>query len=73
MRRPARESCRAAATYQIGDLFASFMDEEHVEAVGHKPLAADLAAIDDLRDLQGLAELRPVCSGRISAAFSTST
>src|SRR5689334_18864067 len=30
---------------KIGDLFASFMDEERVEALGAAPLADDLAAI----------------------------
>ena len=33
---------------KVGDLFASFMDEERVEALGHAPLADDLAAIDAL-------------------------
>jgi predicted metalloendopeptidase len=31
---------------KIGDFYAAFMDEERVEAVGLKPLAAELAAID---------------------------
>ena len=42
---------------KIGDLFASFMDEDRGEVLGHGPLAADLAAIDGLQDLRGLAEL----------------
>ena len=33
---------------QIGDLYASFMDEPTIEARGLKPLAAELAAIDAL-------------------------
>jgi putative endopeptidase len=42
---------------KIGDLFASFMDEDRVEELGHGPLAGDLAAIASVRDLPGLAEL----------------
>jgi endothelin-converting enzyme/putative endopeptidase len=61
-----REASEAAAAgdvpggnerQKIGDLFASFTDEQHVEALGHTPLAADLAAIAALQDLQGLAAL----------------
>src|SRR5687767_5960559 len=35
---------RGSNGQKIGDLFASFMDEDRVEALGHSPLAADLAA-----------------------------
>ncbi|MFN8637220.1 MAG: M13-type metalloendopeptidase [Chloroflexota bacterium] len=42
---------------KVGDLFASFMDEERVEALGSSPLADDLAAIDALQDLSGLSAL----------------
>jgi putative endopeptidase len=42
---------------KIGDLFASFMDVDGVEARGFAPLADDLAAIDALRDVEGLAAL----------------
>ncbi|MFB9377252.1 M13 family metallopeptidase [Kineococcus gynurae] len=35
---------------KIGDLYASFMDEERVEALGVSPLAADLAAVDAVTD-----------------------
>ncbi|MGD9894847.1 MAG: M13 family metallopeptidase [Dehalococcoidia bacterium] len=61
-----REASAAAATgtlslesdrRKIGDLFASFMDEERIEALGHGPLADDLAAIAALEDLPGLAAL----------------
>jgi len=48
---------RGSDRQKIGDLFASFMDEERVEALGHGPLAADLAAIAALQDLNGLAGL----------------
>ena len=58
-----REASEAAASgvaprgsdrQKIGDLFASFMDEDRVEALGYGPLAADLAAIDALQNLKGL-------------------
>jgi putative endopeptidase len=42
---------------KVGDLFASFMDEERIEALGHAPLASDLAAIDGVQDLPGFAQL----------------
>jgi endothelin-converting enzyme/putative endopeptidase len=42
---------------KMGDLFASFMAEDHVEGLGHEPLAEDLAAIAALTDMGELAEL----------------
>ena len=42
---------------KIGDLFASFMDEEAVEALGAAPLSDDLAAIDALTDVAELGAL----------------
>ncbi len=36
---------------KIGDLFASFVDEEQVEALGSTPLTEDLAAISDVADI----------------------
>src|SRR3954470_17984590 len=61
--REASEDARGGAAapgsdrQKVGDLFASFMDEDRVEALGHAPLAADLAAIAALTDLPGLAQL----------------
>ena len=45
------KSAAAAGTdaQKIGDLYTSFMDESRLEALGLKPLAADLAAIANLR------------------------
>ena len=40
---------------KIGNLFASFMDEERVEQLGHTPILPLLAEIDALSDLAGLA------------------
>jgi len=42
---------------KIGDLFASFMDVDGVEARGFAPLVDDLAAIASLTDVEGLATL----------------
>jgi putative endopeptidase len=42
---------------KIGDLFASFLDEDRVEALGVAPLAGSLAAISALTDVRGLASL----------------
>ena len=42
---------------KIGDLFASFMDEDRVEALGIEPLADDLAAIAALSDIDALVTL----------------
>ena len=62
LREASEASAAGAASHgsnrqKIGDLFASFMDEDRVEALGYGPLAADLAAIDALQDLNGLAAL----------------
>ena len=40
---------------KIGDLFASFMDEDRVEELGHTPILPLLEQIDALTDLAGLA------------------
>jgi endothelin-converting enzyme/putative endopeptidase len=61
-----REAADAAASgsapagsdqQKMGDLFASFMDEDAVEALGAEPLRDDLAAIEALTDVGELAPL----------------
>jgi predicted metalloendopeptidase len=42
---------------KLGDIFASFMDEERAEALGAEPLRDDLAAIDAVADLSGFVRL----------------
>jgi predicted metalloendopeptidase len=42
---------------RIGDLFASFLDEERIESLGFEPIAADLAAIDAVTDTRALVRL----------------
>ncbi|MDE2626101.1 MAG: M13 family metallopeptidase [Burkholderiales bacterium] len=44
---------------QIGDLYASFMDEATIEKLGLRPLAGELAAIDAVTDRAQLAALLP--------------
>jgi predicted metalloendopeptidase len=42
---------------KIGDLYASFMDEARLEALGTKPLAGELQRIRTLKDKKGLPSL----------------
>jgi predicted metalloendopeptidase len=42
---------------KIGDLYASFMDEKKIEALGTKPLAGELHRIAALKDKKGLPAL----------------
>lgn len=38
---------------KIGDLYASFMDEQRIESLGATPLAAELAQVDAISDIAG--------------------
>jgi predicted metalloendopeptidase len=51
------EAVAGSGLRKIGDLFASFMDEERAEALGADPLAGDLAAIQAVADIDGLVRL----------------
>ena len=42
---------------QVGDLYASFMDEDHIEALGMSPITPDLLAIDGVQSTEDLARL----------------
>ncbi len=42
---------------QVGELYASFMDEERVDALGVEPLRADLERIGEVRDAAGVVAL----------------
>jgi putative endopeptidase len=59
----AASSDAAAGTpaRKVGDLYASFCDVDHVDALGVTPLQPDLAAIEAVDDVQGLLAL----SGRL--------
>ncbi|MFC5929872.1 peptidase M13 [Cryobacterium melibiosiphilum] len=39
---------------KVGDLYASFLDEERIEALGATPLAADLATVDTITSIPEL-------------------
>ena len=49
-----RDEPKSDEERKIGDLYASFMDEERVEKLGISPLTDDLARIDDVADVAGL-------------------
>jgi len=52
---PARKS--GTDVQKIGDLYASFMDEARLEALGVKPLAGELQRIRALKDKKGIPDL----------------
>ncbi len=39
---------------KVGDLYASFMDEEAIERLGTAPIATDLALVEEITDRAGL-------------------
>jgi putative endopeptidase len=47
---------KGAEAKKIGDLYASYMDEKRIEALGTKPLAPEMARIAALKDKAQLAE-----------------
>ncbi|MEX5293925.1 M13-type metalloendopeptidase [Kocuria sp. CPCC 205268] len=50
----ARAGDPDAVESKIANLYASFMDEERIEALGASPLAPDLAEVDAVADVPGL-------------------
>ncbi|MFF0902166.1 UNVERIFIED_CONTAM: M13-type metalloendopeptidase [Kocuria sp. CPCC 205316] len=50
----ARAGDPEAVESKIANLYASFMDEERIEALGATPLAPDLAEVDAVADVPGL-------------------
>ena len=50
----ARAGDPEAVESKIANLYASFMDEERIEALGASPLAPDLAEVDAVADVPGL-------------------
>jgi putative endopeptidase len=42
---------------KLADLYASFMNEEQIEALGLKPLQAEFASIDAIKDMNGISAL----------------
>ncbi|MGV1683526.1 M13 family metallopeptidase [Sphingopyxis sp. NJF-3] len=58
----------APAAGQVGGLYQSFMDEARVEALGAKPLMADLARVEAIKDKAEMARFM----GRSQGAFGAS-
>jgi putative endopeptidase len=54
---PKADSAKDADQQRISDLYASFMDEPALENLGLKPLNAELARIDGLKDKKDIAGL----------------
>jgi putative endopeptidase len=55
--RAAAQSAPGTLGAKVGDMFASFMAEDAIEARGREPIAADLAEIRATADLAGLVRL----------------
>ena len=53
----AAQQEKAGEGRKIGDLYASFMQEERLEQLGYKPLAGELARIRGLRDKKAIPAL----------------
>ncbi|ALC12222.1 M13 family metallopeptidase [Sphingopyxis sp. 113P3] len=58
----------APASGQVGGLYQSFMDEARIEALGAKPLMADIAQVEAIRDKAEMARFM----GRSQGAFGAS-
>jgi putative endopeptidase len=57
IREAAASSAAGSEARKIGDYYASFLDEAHIEALGTKPLAPGLARIDAIKDQADLARV----------------
>ena len=53
----------APATSQVGGLYQSFMDEARVEALGAKPLMADIAKVQAIKDRSEMARFMGASQG----------
>lgn len=53
----------APATSQVGGLYKSFMDEARVDALGAKPLMADIAAVQAIKDKTAMARFMGASQG----------
>ena len=53
----AEQAAPGSEARKIGDLYASFMDTARIEALGLKPLSAELASIDGLQSRKDLTRL----------------
>lgn len=53
----AQSPAEDADVRKVGDLYASFMDEPHLQELGVKPLVPVFARIDDIKDKRGMSVL----------------
>ncbi|MBN8841862.1 MAG: M13 family metallopeptidase [Sphingomonadales bacterium] len=59
----------APATSQVGGLYQSFMDEAKVEALGTKPLMADVNAVAAIKDKSAMARFMGTTQGTFGATI----
>ena len=59
----------APATSQVGGLYQSFMDEARVEALGTKPLMADIAAVAAIKDKSAMARFMGETQGTFGSTI----
>lgn len=59
----------APATSQVGGLYQSFMDEARVEALGAKPLLADIGAVSAINDKSAMARFMGGTQGGFGATI----
>jgi len=65
-----KTAARGSNLQKIGDFYASCMDESQVESTGLKPLAPELQAIADIKDVAGLqAEIARLHRKGVNALF----
>ncbi|MGI8700859.1 MAG: M13 family metallopeptidase [Nocardioidaceae bacterium] len=68
---------KGSVPQQIGDMFASFLDEERIEQLGTAPISADLAAVraissvSELAGVLGRLERRGAADGAFGASVDT--
>lgn len=73
----AGDAERGSVAQQIGDMFASFLDEDRIEQLGVQPIAADLEAVSaigsigDLAGLLGRLERRGAADGVFGSHVDT--
>jgi len=59
----------ASATSQVGGLYKSFMDEARVDALGAKPLMADIAKVQAIKDKTEMARFMGASQGTFGASI----
>ncbi|PQM27021.1 peptidase M13 [Sphingopyxis lindanitolerans] len=59
----------AAATSQVGGLYHSFMDEARIDALGAKPLMADIATVEAIKDRGEMARFMGASQGTFGASI----